>query len=157
MHRHYADDGFEFDRLLLLGAVYRGLADAGEVLVTLDRVASGDHEAWVTEFAALGDRLQQQAEASAKAGHQVSARSAWLRACTYYATASTSAPGTTQPDRFHTLWEQHRRCWDEAAERFEPQVEPIRIPYEGTTLEGYFFHARSAHGHVRRRARRSPR
>jgi hypothetical protein len=43
--RHYADDGFEFDRLILLGGAYRGLTDVGEVLMTLDAVADGDAEA----------------------------------------------------------------------------------------------------------------
>ena len=32
MKRYYEDDGFEFERLLLLGSCYHRLADAGEVL-----------------------------------------------------------------------------------------------------------------------------
>ncbi len=148
MQRHYDDDGFEFDRLNLLGSSYRGLTDVGEVLVTIDAIPNGDHEAWVHEFAALGVRLAHQADASLARGHRISARSAYLRAASYLATASAAAPGTDQPERYHTLWEQHRRVWDAAAALFDPPIEPIRIPYGDTTLEGYFFKARSPHGRV---------
>jgi hypothetical protein len=154
MPRYYDDDGFEFERLILLGGAYRSLTDVGEVLVTTDRIPNGDREAWVREFTALATRLHAQAAASASAGHHISARSAYLRACSYFATASAQAPGTSDPDRFHTLWQQHRDCWDAAAAAFTPPVESIRIPYEDTELEGYFFHAQSAHGRV---AEREPR
>jgi hypothetical protein len=154
MKRFYADDGFEFDRLNLLGSAYRGLTDLGEVLVTLDQIPDGDHEAWVTAFAALGARLEGQAEASRSAGHRVSARSAYLRASSYFATASSAAPGTSDPDRYHSLWESHRSAWDAAVPLFDPPIEPIEIPYEGTTLAGYFFHARSPHGRAADSARR---
>jgi hypothetical protein len=148
MRRAYDDDGFEFDRLNLLGAAYRGLTDVGEVLVTLDAIPNGDQEAWVTQFAALAGRLRGQADASLAAGHRVSARSAYLRASSYYATASAASPGTSDPDRYHSLWEAHRDAWDAAVPLFDPPIEPVEIPYEGTTLAGYFFHARSPHGRV---------
>ena len=148
MKRHYADDGFEFDRLILLGGAYRGLTDVGEVLMTLDAVPDGDAEAMVSEFSALGERLLAQADASLHGGHRVSARSAYLRACTYFDTASSSAPGSRDPARFHSLWERHRQAWDQAAALFDPPVEKIAIPYLDTTLEGYFFHPRSPHGQV---------
>lgn len=57
VERHYEDDGFEFDRLLLLGGCRRRLADAGEILVAF---GGGDHEAWVREFSALVDRVRLQ-------------------------------------------------------------------------------------------------
>ena len=145
--RFYDDDGFEFDRLNLLGAAYRGLTDVGEVLMTLDRIPNADMEAWVREFAALGDRVQGLAESCLAAHHPTSARTALLRACSYFATASSNAPGTSDPDRFQRLWERHRDCWDRATKLFEPPVESVRIPFEGTELQGYFFHARSPHGH----------
>ncbi|RYZ42337.1 MAG: alpha/beta hydrolase [Myxococcaceae bacterium] len=139
MKRYFEDEGFEFSRLNLLGAAYRGLSDVGEVLVTLDRIPDGDREAWVREFTALAERLEEQAHASAIAGHRVSARSAYLRASTYFDEASSRAHGTSEPERFTSLWQRHRACWDAAATLFEPPVERVAIPYEGTRLEGYFF------------------
>jgi hypothetical protein len=148
MKRMYDDDGFEFERLNLLGAAYRGLTDIGEILVTLDQIPNADKDAWVRAFGALGERLRAHADDCRDRGHRHSARSAYLRASSYFATASANSPGTKDPGAFDRRWEDHRGCWDRAVELFDPPVEPIRIPYEGTELEGYFFHARSPHGEV---------
>ncbi|MET0910282.1 MAG: hypothetical protein ABWZ99_12495 [Ilumatobacteraceae bacterium] len=141
IQRQFQDDGFEFDRLMLLGGAYRGLTDAGEVLVALDAVVDGDKESWIAVFTSLGERLLAQADLSLAGGHRASARAAYLRASAYFATASASSPGTSDPDRFVTLWERHRAAWDAAVPLFDPPVEAVEIPYEGTTLAGYFFHA----------------
>jgi hypothetical protein len=148
MQRMYDDDGFEFERLNLLGAAYRGLSDVGEVLVTLDAIPNADKDAWVQEFGALGDRTRAHADGCLRRGHRESARTAYLRACTYFQTASANAPGTKDPDAFDRRWQDHRDCWDAAVPLFRPPIEPVRIPYEGVELEGYFFHARSPHGEV---------
>lgn len=63
-----------------------------------------------------------------------------LRASTYYDHASSMAPGTSNPERFHLLWERHREGWDNAIELFDPPVEKVEIPFESEALEGYFFH-----------------
>ena len=141
MKRQFDDDGFEFDRLILLGGAYRGLTDVGEVLVALDQVTDGDHESWITAFTAVADRLGAQADASTAAGRTASARSANLRASSYYATAAGHAATGEDAQRILTLWNHHRDRWDAAIASFDPPVEKIAIPYEGTTLEGYFFHA----------------
>ena len=142
--RQFQDDGFEFGRLLLLGSAYRGLTDAGEILRALDDVADGDHESWIAAFSSLAGRLRVQADASLSNGHLTSARSAYLRASSYYATASAASPGSEDPSRFATLWEKHRDAWDAAVDLFDPPVEQIEIPYDGTVLHGYFFHPEAA-------------
>jgi hypothetical protein len=49
VQRFYQDGGFNFATLIALGSAYRGLADVGEVLTTIERVPDGDREAWVRE------------------------------------------------------------------------------------------------------------
>src|SRR5262245_44032293 len=142
VHRQFEDVGFEFDRLMLLGSAYRGLTDAGEVLRALDAVVDGDHESWIAAFSSLAERLRAQADASLAKGHTASARSAYLRASSYFATASAASPGSDDPSRFTTLWEKHRDAWDAAGDLSDPPVERIEFPYDGTVLHGYFFHAR---------------
>lgn len=137
----FQDPGFEFERLVLLGGAYRSLTDTGEVLATLDTITDGDRESWITAFTALGQRLRDQADASLASGHCASARSAYLRASTYFASASAASPGSEIPERYTTLWEAHRAAWDAAVALFDPKVEYVEIPYEDTTLGGYFFHA----------------
>lgn len=139
MLRFYEDEGMHFAVLLTLGCAYANLADVGETLSTIDRIPDGDREAWVQEWTATGDRLLAQAEQSLHEGRTVSARARLLRASTYYDNASTMAPGTSADERFSELWEQHRSCWDRAAALFDTPVEPVSIPYEDTTMAGYFF------------------
>lgn len=139
MQRQFTDDGFEFDRLILLGGAASGLTDVGEVLAALDGIADGDHETWITRFSALGKRLSDEADASEQAGHRISARTARLRASSYYASAATHAVGTGDTDRVHQLWERHRDLWDAASAAFDQPAEQVSIPYEDTTLPGYFF------------------
>lgn len=141
MQRQFTDDGFEFDRLILLGGAARGLTDVGEVLTALDGIADGDHEAWITSFSALGSRLADEADASEKDAHHVSARTARLRAASYFGSAATHAVGTGDTDRVHQLWERHRDLWDAAAAAFDLPAEQVLIPYGETTLPGYFFAA----------------
>jgi hypothetical protein len=43
--------------------------------------------------------------------------------------------------RIQTTWGNSKECFKKAAELFSPQfkVEPVEIPYEQTTLPGYFY------------------
>lgn len=139
MQRFYEDIGMNFGVLLALGSTYANLADVGEVLATIERIPEGDDEAWVTEWTATADHLVRQADESLSGGHRVSARSRLLRAATYYDHASSMSPGSKDPSRFTSLWERHRMAWDRAVDLFDTPVERIEIPYEDTTLVGYFF------------------
>ena len=57
----------------------------------------------------------------------------------YYSLASYSADGTGDTTLFASLWEKHRAAWDRFVDLADLQIERIEIPYEGTTLPGYFF------------------
>jgi hypothetical protein len=139
MQRFYDDEDLNFAVLLALGFAYHGAADAGEVLATIDGVADGDRDKWVEAWKATGDRLRDDGDRAEQRGHRVSARAKFLRASTYYDHASSASPGTSDPGRYTAYWELHRDCWDRAAALFEPPVEAIEIPYENTSLAGYFF------------------
>ncbi|HEY3671893.1 MAG TPA: hypothetical protein VGN51_13235 [Acidimicrobiia bacterium] len=139
MQRFYEDEGMNFAVLISLGFAYANITDVGETLATIERIPEGDIEAWVAEWTKTADRLASQADESLAGGHTVSARTKLLRASTYYDHASAQSPGTKDPSRYTSLWEKHRQCWDRAVAIFESPVEKVQIPYEGTTLEGYFF------------------
>jgi hypothetical protein len=141
MQSRFTDEGFEFERLNLLGSTYRQLADIGELLITFDQITDGDRDSWVAAFTKLAERLRQHADDCRANNHAISARNAYLRTATYYYTASANSPGTKNPDGFTECWTRSRECWDLAIEGFDPAVEKVAIPYEGTTLEGYLFHS----------------
>ena len=128
----------------MLGSAFRGYADVGEVLATAGRVGDGDADAWVREWCATAETLQAAAEQAAAAGHRVTARSAYLRACNYYSTGLYLITHSSQPERQHDIWLRHRSCWDKAVDLAAVPGERIEIPYEDTTLPGYFFRAPDA-------------
>jgi hypothetical protein len=67
----------------LMFALDRG-ADFGECVTPVGRVPEGDLDTWHREWVATGDRIAAIGDASAEAGHRVSAREAYYRACNYY-------------------------------------------------------------------------
>src|SRR5215813_13258824 len=133
----FVDDDFEFQFLLALGQTYERAADVGECFAAAAAITDGDYDSWFDTFSELAERIRGEADASAAAGHVVSAREAYLRAATYYAQASFFADGTHDPTRLVPTWEAHRAAFDAFAARLDPPTEPVRIPYEGTTLPRY--------------------
>ncbi|NEK56513.1 prolyl oligopeptidase family serine peptidase [Geodermatophilus sabuli] len=136
MHAFFEDDDLQFAVENVLGSVFHRAADVGEVLTTVDRIPHGHPEAWVSEWTATADRVAGQARTAEAAGHPRSAAARWLRAASYYSEASDRAEAA---DDATGLWERHRAAWDRFADLTDTTVERLQIPYEDTTLPGYFF------------------
>ena len=130
---------FWFETLRMFGAVSYGGADFGEVLTTSDRIVDGDYESWYVEWLAVADRIAAEGEQSLKGGHQVSARDSFLRASNYYRSAEFFLHSSTPDPRHQHAYARSVECFRAAAELFDPPIEPVEIPYEGTTLSGYFY------------------
>ena len=139
MRPFFKDESFNFQTEVTLGATYHQAADVGEVLATVERIRNGQAQSWVDEWSATADRLAGEATASAEAGRSHSAAHQFLRVSMYYSVASNVADGTEDPTLFARLWEKHRAAWDRFVDLTDLQIEQIEIPYEDTTLPGYFF------------------
>lgn len=140
----FTDRGFDFETRIALGHVAYGAADAGEVLATIAQIADGDAGSWVSAWTALGDRLAATATAAAANGHDVSAASAYLRAAVAYGATLNTLAGAERIDALLPLFRQHRDAWSRFCALQTPAFEPVRIPYEGGYLPGWF--ARCADG-----------
>ena len=141
MRPFFKDADFNFLTEIALGAVYHQAADVGEVLSTIDRIPNGKPQSWVDEWTATADRLSTEAAANAEAGHCESASAQFLRVSNYYSLATYSADGTGDPSLFSALWEKHRAAWERFVDLNGRDIERIEIPYEDTTMPGYFFRA----------------
>lgn len=109
--------------------------------MTANRIVSGDTVSWQQEWTATADRIAHLAEKSLAAGHTVSAREAFLRASNYYRAAYLfhfQAP--ISPDLVR-LYDRHTETFQKAGALFSPTFQRIAIPYEGTSLPGYFLRA----------------
>jgi hypothetical protein len=51
--------------------------------------------------------------------------------------------GSKDPTRFLPTWELLYDCWMKSLPLFDPPIEPVRIPYEGTELHGFFIRSKS--------------
>jgi len=113
----------------------------GEVSATVSQIEEGDREGWYEQWTATADRIAALGDESASADHAVSARDAYLRASSYYRTAYLPLYGSPIDARLVKAFDQETTVFQKAAAHMSPAVEPVEIPYEGTTLPGYFCQA----------------
>jgi pimeloyl-ACP methyl ester carboxylesterase len=114
-----------------------GGAEWGECRATARRIGDGDRDGWHREWTRTAATVEEWAVASARAGHHISAREAYLRACTYHRIAYYPLFGTPVDPRLTASFDRSAACFDAFAALCEPQLLPQEITYEGTTLPGF--------------------
>src|SRR6266513_4987406 len=134
----FQDPTFSLQLLRAISETYYKGADIGECLSTAYRIKEGDFESWYQEWLKTAKRVHNFPDESLAAGHEISAREAYLRASNYYRVAEFLLMDPEDP-RIKTTWESSKGCFGKAASLFSPSFEPVEIPYEGTTLPGYFY------------------
>jgi hypothetical protein len=126
----------------MLGRVYTGAADAGETLTTIDRVTDGDLASWGRAWEATAARVAAIGDDCVHRGHRVSGRNALLRAATYYAACVLVADACAEPAVFRSrTFAAYRHCWERYLGLLDNPPEPLEIPYEDTTMPGWYFAA----------------
>jgi pimeloyl-ACP methyl ester carboxylesterase len=133
----FKDSSNTFEFIRVLGAAAGGGADLGECIETARHIDNGDDESWYREWMRRADYLCALAEKWDKEAHVVSAREAYLRACNYYRSASFYMDSPENRARSVAAWKKSRECFLSAISSL-PYVKTVRIPYESTTLPGYF-------------------
>jgi len=123
--------------LWYLSAVYQGTADIGECLDTASRVQPEDPWSWPREWERTAERLRRSADDSLAGGHRLSAGQSYLRASTYYRAALIHHPEPQDPGVV-AMTRLAVSCFDRAIDLLALPARAVRIPYEGTTLPGYF-------------------
>jgi len=129
---------YDFELQRILGVTLSGGADINECLGTANKIVEGDEESWYTHWRVLADRVYLMGEQALAAGHTVSAKEAFKRASNYYRTCEFFLHGNPEDPRIIESWSLSRDSFQKAARLMSHPVEVIKIPYEGTTLPGYF-------------------
>jgi len=135
------DPQFWFEIERLFGAAEYGGALFGEVVAIAKQIKSGDYDSWYQAMNGAADRLADEADDQLARGHKISARDNFLRACSYYRSADFFLHANPRDPRVKRAFERSTACYRQAAALFTPIIEPVEIPFEGTTLTGYFHHA----------------
>ncbi|KIG15580.1 hypothetical protein DB30_05454 [Enhygromyxa salina] len=123
--------------LYYLGQAWMGATDVAEVLETLSRVDPTDEMGWTTAFQQTAERVLGLAKDSENAGHPYSAAMAYQRAATYFRAALHRHPNPDAPEVVeltHAAVAAHEAYLDLSGS----PCSPVAIPYEDTTIPGYF-------------------
>ncbi|MBO0929373.1 alpha/beta hydrolase family protein [Fibrella aquatilis] len=139
MHLFFKDPMFDGQLIRAVNHVYHNGADVGECMMTAARIREKDTESWYREWTATAQRIDQQAQASEKAGHLVSAREGYLKASNYYRTSYIFHIGSLTDPRVKEAYRNQRDTFRKAMKYAPYSVEEISIPYEKTFMTGYFF------------------
>jgi pimeloyl-ACP methyl ester carboxylesterase len=121
-------------------ALYGG-ADFGECFITAKQITPADSDSWHRAWTATADRVFAIAQGCAASGHAVSAREAYLRASTYYRTSYLPLFAAPVDARLVAAFDREAEAFRKAAALMTPAVEAVEIPFEGTSLPGYFHRA----------------
>lgn len=135
----FQDDSFPGQTLRALGQAYDGGADIGEVLLTTSRIKDGDITSWYKEWFRTAERICGVAEKSEKGGHRISAGEAYLRASNYYRASEFYMHADPSDPRARGAAKKSVDCFVKAIKLLSIPAEIVLIPYEGTTLPGYFY------------------
>lgn len=128
-------DGYLDAQLLRqIEAIWHGMGDIGEVLDTASRIRVGDPQSWFDQWYATAERVHAIAAQAEREGHPVSAGEAYLRASNYYR-------GSEWFDHDNPAARRHTETFQRAVKLLGIPAVPVEIPYESTTLPGYFFRA----------------
>ncbi len=142
----FDDAQFDFQTLRLLGSAASGDAEVGEVLSTAARITPGDFGSWTAQWLATARRVHRIADECRERAHVVSAREGFLRAANYYRAAEFYLHGDPADPRIRELSRQARSCFRAALALGQGEVQALAIPYEGTTLPGYYYPAAGTAG-----------
>ena len=129
---------FWYETKRAFGASSYGASEFGEVLATVNRITSGAANSWYDEWNATAEGVFAEAEAQLKAGHRVSARDSYLRATTYFRNSEFFLHGNLEDARICSAYKKSIQAYKSCCALYDPPVLPVEIPYENTTLPGYF-------------------
>lgn len=134
----FNDESMNFVLLIVLGQAAYGCGDAGMTLAIFDRIEDGNPASAFAAVTAEGRRIRALADAARAAGHRVSARDLYFQASTYLYVALYFCDGMGAPEQMPAIFHESRAAADAAFALLAPAAEPIAIPYQQTTMPGYF-------------------
>ncbi len=133
----FKDPTFNYESIRALGYAYTGGADLGEGISTLKAIKDSDINSWYQQWLATANRVENLAEKMEEQGDKVSAREAYFRASNYYRSAGFYMDAPKNQDKSIKTMKLSKKSFSKAIASL-PYIKPVRIPYEKTTLPGYF-------------------
>jgi pimeloyl-ACP methyl ester carboxylesterase len=142
MYHFFKSDFFNFEFIRVLGTIPFGGAEPAECLDAAASIVSDDPESWYRAWLAQAERAEKLADKAVKAGDNIAARDALMRASNYFRAAQymfNDRPET--PDlRVLPNFNKSVNLFKRALRFVEAEVRTLAIPYvDGHTLPGYIY------------------
>ena len=134
----FNDKTYDFELRRTLGRAYAGGADLNECLAAAHGIKEGDGGSWYRAWFALAKKVDRRAQWEMAQGHVISARDGWLKASNYYRAAPFFLHGDPKDPRILDSWKKSRDVFRRAIKLLPYPAKSVAIPYENTTLPGYF-------------------
>lgn len=127
---------WSFNLIRLVSQGHFGGGQFSEIYETASRIEEGDRDSWYDEWSATAARIEGLAEEAAATDHPVSARSLFQRATQYWRLAEFFLVPSDK--RRIPAYERSLACFGAACKYLDSPLERVEIPYEDTSLPGYF-------------------
>src|SRR3982075_712195 len=99
----------------------------------------GDDDAWFEEWTRMGDRIEARGRDEERKGHTRTAASCFLRASRYYQTGERFIQPRSQ--RSMDVYAKSVKIFQDAAAILRhPRIEPVEVPYDGTSMPALLVH-----------------
>ena len=133
------DELLDAQTLRAAGVAPYGGADIGECLTTATAVSGTDLTSWHAAWTSTAVTVLALAESEQAAGRLESARLAFFRASSYFRTAGVMLMGVPLDPRLVESYARQTSAFRSGVTLLAEPPEIVEIPYEHTTLPGYFF------------------
>lgn len=130
-------------KFIMDGIWYR-MGNVDEILDTVKNIRHTSELSWFREWNKTAERVRAIGDTSFKGGHNISAGEAYLRAANYYLAAEVFLHTNPEDPRILETYKKGGDCFIKGLNLLSIPVSVVSIPYEGTTLKGYFFKAAAA-------------
>jgi hypothetical protein len=141
------NEQLSYQALRMLSEVSSGQADVNEVLDTAKNIKGG-YESWYDEWTKTANRVRKIADDFLACGYTVSAAETYLWASNYYRAAGfyhgvltvegCDAQTKSKLEQLDTL---ALECFSNVIRYGSISIEPVKVPYENTTLPAHFYKA----------------
>jgi alpha-beta hydrolase superfamily lysophospholipase len=135
------DELLDAQLLRTMGAAGSGGADVAECIEAARAVDGTNLDSWHDAWVTAAQRVRDLAQAEERAGHRETARLAYLRASSYYRTAGVMLFASPPDPRLVATNSRQTEMFRCAGRLMLRPPEVIAIPFEGSSLPGYFFRA----------------
>ena len=134
----FAEYFWSFNVMRIISQGHFGGGQFSEIYETVRRIREGDRDSWHIEWAKLAEATETLGREADQAGHTDSATARFSRATEYWRMADFMLP-PSDPRRL-PAYKRSLACFASAMPNFPTTVERVHIPYERTTMPGYFIH-----------------